>query len=247
MDWLLLRGLTRESAHWGAFPERLKAALPEHRFWPVDLPGAGDRYRDPSPDTIPGIRRAVAEATRALPRPLGLLALSLGGMVALDWAQAEPEVIARVVLINSSSRLSPPWQRLRPGRWPAVLRLLAAPVDERERGILAMSSNHRPLPAGTLAAWQEIQRQRPVSRPNALRQLGAALRYRPSTTRPLADALVLASRADRLVDWRCSWALANRYDWPLMLHDRAGHDLPLDDPDWTVERIRRWLAAPEVA
>src|SRR5690554_7628397 len=39
MHWILLRGLTRERAHWGDFPERLRAAFPDQHFHLVDLPG----------------------------------------------------------------------------------------------------------------------------------------------------------------------------------------------------------------
>jgi hypothetical protein len=28
-------------------------------------------------------------------------------------------------------------------------------------------------------------------------------------------------------------------------HPTAGHDLPLDAPDWVTEQIRGWLASPE--
>src|SRR5690554_7405102 len=36
MHWILLRGLTRERAHWGDFPERLRAAFPDQHFHLVD-------------------------------------------------------------------------------------------------------------------------------------------------------------------------------------------------------------------
>ena len=46
--------------------------------------------------------------------PFVLVALSLGGMVALRWACLHPHEIAGCVLVNSSVRgLAPFWQRLR--------------------------------------------------------------------------------------------------------------------------------------
>jgi hypothetical protein len=55
---------------------------------------------------------------------------------------------------------------------------------------------------------------------------------------------VLASRADRLVDGSCSRALAYRVPGArLAEHDSAGHDLPLDDPEWVVAQIRGWAEA----
>ncbi|HET8849423.1 MAG TPA: alpha/beta hydrolase, partial [Marinobacter sp.] len=126
MDWILLRGLTRERAHWGDFPDQLRQALPDHRFHTVDLPGTGVHYRDNSPATIAGIREQVCQRVSHIPRPFSLLALSMGGMVALDWAQhAEPGEIQHLVLINTSSGFSPPWHRMRPGAWPRIARLLS--------------------------------------------------------------------------------------------------------------------------
>ena len=40
-DWVFMRGLTRESAHWGDFPARFESALPGARVYLIDLPGNG--------------------------------------------------------------------------------------------------------------------------------------------------------------------------------------------------------------
>lgn len=242
MHWILLRGLTRERAHWGDFPERLAEAFPEHRFHPVDLPGTGVHYREESPDTVAAIRQRVARQVDHIPRPFGLLALSMGGMVALDWAQQAMEgEIQHLVLVNTSSGFSPPWYRLRPGAWPRIARLLARrELFDRERDILRLTSS-RDIPLALAKRWYSIQRQRPVSARNALRQLRAAARYTPAEKRPLTDTLLLASRADRIVHWRCSAELEQRWQWTFRLHPDAGHDLPLDAPQWLVEQMRRWL------
>lgn len=242
MHWILLRGLTREQGHWGDLPQRLAGAMPEHRFHTLDLPGTGTRYRDTSPWSIAGIRQKVASAAAHIPAPYGLIGLSMGGMVALDWAQAEPGGrIQRLVLINTSAGFSPPWQRFRPSAMPAVVRLLGRrELFEREQGILALTSS-RPVTAETAKRWYSIQRQRPVSRANALRQLTAAARFRPAPQRPLPDALMLASCGDRIVDWRCSRVLEQRWQWTLKVHPDAGHDLPLDAPDWVVGQIAGYL------
>ncbi|MEX2476294.1 alpha/beta fold hydrolase [Marinobacter sp.] len=242
MHWILLRGLTREQSHWGAFPDRLRRAFPEHCFHPVDLPGTGVHYRDPCPDTIEGIREKVQSQVSHIPGPYGILALSMGGMIALDWAQHAVEgEIQALVLINVSSGFSPPWHRMRPGAWPRIARLLARrELFDREADILRLTCNRAPA-LETIKHWYSIQRQRPVSLRTAVRQLRAAAAFRPLQRRPLPDALLLASKTDRIVHWRCSEVLEQRWQWTLKLHPEAGHDLPLDDPEWIVSQLQRWL------
>jgi len=242
MHWILLRGLTREHAHWGDFPERLRAEFPDHQFHTVDLPGTGVHFLEPSPRTVADIRQKVCEQVRHIPRPFSILALSMGGMVALDWAQhAAPGELQNLVLINSSSGFSPSWHRMKPEAWPRILRLLARrELFHRERDILALTSN-REVPLSVCKAWYSIQRQRPVSPSNAAAQLLAAARYKPKTKRPMPDALILASKADRIVNWRCSAEFERRWCWTLKLHPDAGHDLPLDDPEWLIRQLKDWL------
>lgn len=242
MRWILLRGLAREQAHWGEFLPRLREAFPQHQFIPVDLPGTGVHYKDRSPATIAEIRRHVQQQVAHIPKPYSILALSLGGMVALDWAQNTMEgEIQHLVLINTSSGFSPPWQRMKPKAWPRLLRILSRrELFDRERDILALSSN-RPLVQTVAKHWYSIQRQRPVSAGNALRQITAAARFRPDSKRPLTSALVLVSKGDRLVDWRCSRALEQRWQWLLKQHPDAGHDLPLDDPEWIIRQLQAFL------
>lgn len=85
--WLLLRGLGREAGHWDGFPDKLKALGQEVEF--LDLPGAGTEFARPSPltiaETVEDLRRR-----RASNVPVGVIAISLGGMVALDWAARYP-------------------------------------------------------------------------------------------------------------------------------------------------------------
>jgi pimeloyl-ACP methyl ester carboxylesterase len=241
MNWLLLRGLARESAHWGDLPEQLRRARPQDSFHTLDLPGTGLNRHLRSPTCITEMHQFAQQATLHLPRPLGLIGLSLGGMVALDWALHWPENFAGLVLISSSSGLSFPWRRLRPAQWAGVVRMLTrTDSDAREQAILALTSN-QPINAAVAEQWQQIQRERPVARFDVIRQLYAASRYKPPHQTLRIPALVLASRGDRLTDWRCSRDLAQAWDWPLKVHLKAGHDLPLDDPQWLIAQINTYF------
>lgn len=242
MHWILLRGLTRERAHWGQFPQLLQEAFPEHRFHLVDLPGTGVHFKDPSPGSIAAIREKVQRQVSHIPKPYSLLALSMGGMVAVDWAQHVPEgEIQNLVLINTSSGFSTPWRRMRPGALLRILRILARrELFDREADVLRLTSN-RPVSLETCKCWYSIQRQRPVSLRTAYQQFKAAASFKPLPQRPLPDALVLASRGDRITHWKCSQALEQRWQWTLKIHPDAGHDLPLDDPRWVIQQLQSWL------
>jgi pimeloyl-ACP methyl ester carboxylesterase len=245
--WVLLRGLTRCSTHWGDFPQALAQALPGARVVLLDLPGNGTLYQQPSPTSIAAlVAFCRAELRRqGVVAPFHLLAMSMGAMVAAQWAHEAPEDLAGAVLINTSFRpFSPFFQRLRPRNYARLLRvaLPGASVDARERMVLRLTSNHPGLHASALARWQQIRQQHPVSTGNALRQLWAAARFRASPQAPACPVLLLGSAHDGLVNAQCTHSIAQQWQAPKALHPDAGHDLPLDDPQWVIDQVRQWLA-----
>lgn len=248
--WILLRGLTREERHWGDFPGQLEAALPGIRVIPLDLPGNGRCNGLASPWDIAGmVAHCRAEwARRGLAGPCHLLAMSMGAMVAAAWAQAHPPEIAGCVLINTSfASFSPPHRRLRPRAWPVLLGiLLDRSAAGRERRLFDLTCNRTAGRDQVIAAWAAIRQSRPVSAGNGFRQLLAAARFR-APSRAQVPTLLLAGGGDRLVDPRCSRAIARRWGCPLVVHPDAGHDLPQDDGPWVADRIRLWLEDPPAA
>ena len=52
--------------------------------------------------------------------------------------------------------------------------------------------------------------------------------------------LVIGAAGDRLVDPRCSEALAQRWSARLAVHPDGGHDLSLDDPAWLADTLSEW-------
>lgn len=243
--WILLRGLTRENRHWGDFPERLLFAYGGARVVAIDLPGNGRLNGQDSPlhvaDMAQSCRSQLLE--RGLAPPYFVLAMSLGAMVAVEWASRQPTEIAGCVLINTSLRpFSPFYHRLQPGSyWPLIKLLLrGGDAEYRERTILQLTSSHPPAPA-ILAAWVGYARQSPVSTRNALRQLFAAARYAAPAARPVPSMLILSGARDRLVDPRCSRRLAAQWETAFAEHPTAGHDLPLDDGAWVARQVDGWL------
>ena len=249
--WVLLRGLTREARHWGDMPlllaQQLEStdATTRHTVTTLDLPGNGVAASQTSPCSVRAMVDAARQqlaATGARP-PYALMAMSLGGMVATDWAQRYPEEVARLVLINTSMRpYSRFTERLRPASWArvALLALRWRSAQPAERTIHQLTCNREANRAGDLATWLEIRKSAPVTAANALRQLIAAARFRSAPTPPRCPVLVLSSTLDRLVDARCSAALATAWLAPHYRHPWAGHDLPHDDAPWVAQRIVGW-------
>lgn len=244
--WVLLRGLMRESRHWGSFPDLLQAPWPGCKVVTLDLPGNGQFNTLASPLSVPDMAEFCRTEIKRLGvvQPCGLLAMSLGAMVATAWASGHPSEVAACVLINTSMRpYSPFYRRLRPGNYPTLLKLAAfggTPV-EWETAVMKLTTHQVQDRAATLADWLRIRADRPVSQENALRQLLAAARYEAPATTPQAPTLVLTSTHDSLVDTRCSQGLAAAWQADLVAHPTAGHDLPLDDGPWVVDQVRRWL------
>ena len=245
--WVLLRGLMRDRRHWGDFPGHLAQALPDADIVPVDLPGNGSLYARQSPDTVAGMAASVRAQLRQLGHlpPYRVVAMSLGAMVTVAWADAHPDELAGAVLINTSLRpYSRFYQRLRPAALPLLMRLaLGQPGPEAvEAGILRLTTRN-PAAAAVLSQWIVWRQSHPVSRGNALRQLRAAIRYRAPASPPRVPILLLNGAADGLVSPRCSERLAQAWQLPLRVHATAGHDLPLDDGAWVAAQVADWAEA----
>lgn len=251
-SWVLLRGLTRERGHWAGFEqqlaERLAALDDEVRIVAIDLPGNGSSNHRMSPTRIEAMTDDCRAQLRALglPPPYRLVAMSMGAMVAVDWATRDAASIAGCVLINTSLRRFSPWHwRLRPGNLGALLRVALMPLSamDKEAIILRLTSHNAAAAQAVLGPWTALRTRHPVSRLNALRQLLAASRYQAPLRAPAVPLLVLASRCDALVDSRCSQRLAAQWRAPIEWHPWAGHDLTLDDGAWMAERIAQWRNA----
>jgi pimeloyl-ACP methyl ester carboxylesterase len=250
VSWILLRGLTREARHWGDFPQQLAPDVQtpgtgSTQVLALDLPGNGEFYKQASPAAVGGMvefsRRQLL--ARGLEPPYSLLAMSLGGMVAADWALRYPQEVGRLVLINTSMRrFSGVSERLRPGSW-LRLALLAAcwgKADQAERAIHSLTCRRVTSLSEDMAAWRRIRKDAPVSAANAARQLWAAALYAGSAA-PGCPTLVLSSSGDQLVHPQCSARLAQAWRATHHEHPWAGHDLPHDDACWVRARISQWL------
>jgi pimeloyl-ACP methyl ester carboxylesterase len=241
---VLLRGLGREAGHWGAFLPALAAAMPGCEVVALDLPGTGSRLRDRAPDTIPGnveVVRAEASSRGLLGRGLLLFGVSLGGMVAMEWAgRHSAEVAGAVIAASSAPRVSRFRHRITPrGMLEMSIVLLSRDPDARHRRLAALVSSRRDLREELVRSSIAIERERPVTFETLGAQATAAGTWRAPASLGV-PSLFLVGAGDRLVHPGCSRALARRYGAPLVEHPDAGHDLTTDAPEWVVDRLARF-------
>ena len=217
--WILLRGLTREAGHWGAFEPLLRQAVAPHAVLTPDLPGNGQRWAERSAATVPALMEAVRAdlAAQGIHPPYRLLGMSLGAMACVAWAEMYADEVEAMVLVNTSLRpFSGFYQRLLPRAWLPLARLLTlgASPEAMEQAVLALTSRNNfseSARAQLIAQWVDLRQRHPVSRASAVNQLLAAARYRAPQAAPDMPILVVGTHGDRLVSPRCSEALATRW------------------------------------
>ncbi len=244
--WIFLRGLTRESRHWGDFVGQFQHALLARQVVTLDFAGNGQLNHLVSPCQVNEmVEQCRAQlASRCIDPPYHLLALSLGGMVAVAWEQAYPKEVEAQVLINTSMRpFSPFYQRLKPANYATLLKLIFfdAGPDQWESAILSMTSQRKEI--SVLPRWLAVRMSKPVSKFNAFRQLWAAAQFIAPPAALCVPTLLMASEHDNLVSVECSKSMARHWQCALQVHATAGHDLPLDDGGWVIQQVQKWLSA----
>jgi pimeloyl-ACP methyl ester carboxylesterase len=110
---------------------------------------------------------------------------------------------------------------------------------ERERAILQATTSGRTPIDDVAREYSRFSLDLPTFRHTGLSQLFAAsrLKLKPGMPVPL---LVLNALGDRLVDPRCSEKVASFFNAPLISHPWAGHDVPLEDPEWVATQVNEW-------
>lgn len=244
MNWLLIRGLVRETEHWGEFPQMLEKTEGVKRVLCLDLAGVGTEN---SRVFFPTVKQAVEDlrsrfklAHKTKEEDWGILGISLGGMIAMQWACDYPSDFKKIVVINSSSKELPFWKRLTPESILTVGKtFFEKDIVKRERLIIEMTSNLRKNDPKLIDSWVGIAQKRGYSKLTAINQLAAAAQFSlPQRVSP--KMLVLTSRADRMVSFEGSEEIAKKYNANIQIHPTAGHDISIDDPQWIIDKMSDW-------
>lgn len=239
-SWLFLRGLGRCSEHWDQFRAEFIRRCPGDEFQFIDTAGNGTQVDKNSFLSISEYVEDLRERCSLSKNfPLNIVSISMGSMMALDWAQRHPQEISSLVLMNTSDRSRAHfYERLQIQNWQKLLRYMSLRNTlEQEKLILQMT-------AAGLPQAQEIAlrfSQLPIThKSNLIRQIFAASRYQMPKEKPPIPILVLSAQKDQFVDPVCSQRIALAWQLPHQIHPKAGHDLPLWDPQWTVDQILKF-------
>ncbi len=245
-NWLLLRGLAREERHWGEFPHMLSEQIPETRVHFLELPGVGKKAHLEAFANIKDYTNQLREEWLALkrtyPEPWGVMAISMGGMIGMDWCHRFPHDLTALILINSSAgNLSPPHHRFSPLAMGTVLKLFfREDYEEREEAILKLTTNMLKVDQDLIKRYASYSADTPIKRSSFIKQMAAASRFQiPKELKQ--ELLILAAKKDRLASYKCSQAIAKHFHTKVHYHESAGHDLPMDDPQWVVDQIKNFL------
>jgi pimeloyl-ACP methyl ester carboxylesterase len=243
MRWVLFRGLVREIRHWGDFPNTLEQLDEVDSVHCIEMPGVGKKSQIQAPLRISQytdqMREEFLQLTREFPNTKwGVIAVSMGGMIAMDWCDRFPEDFSKVVLINSSAgNLTPFYKRLKIKTLKNILPFVIKPnVAKREETILRLTTNMIDITRKLIEQRVIINRDAPLTRNTFIRQISAAAKFKVKKALQV-PTLILNSADDNLVHPASSYALAKYHKAPIKIHYQAGHDLCLDDPKWVLKQI----------
>jgi len=247
-SWIFIRGMVRAAAHWGDYPQQFEQSVPGAIVSCLEIPGNGKLIDKNSPLTVGAMTDALRQMYRTrtpddiLGLPTFIVGMSLGGMIVLDYLSRYPDDLCGAVTINTSAgNVNPVYRRLNPFALLSFARIgMTRNPRQRERKILELTAQSEPRRAAALDNWSELAVSAPVNLTNSLRQLVAAARFRLPENLPRKPLLMLNSAADRIAHPSCSRRIAERWHADLKTNPYAGHDLPIDDPEWITEAIQEW-------
>ena len=239
-NWIFLRGLTRGNIHWGNFPEIFLKINPDAKVEFLEIPGNGLLNNELTP-TDPKLVIDLIRAKSSFCQnnlPFHLCGISLGGMIALKWAELYPQNIENLVIINSSlKQFSPFYHRLNPRNYGQIfLALLETSKIKQETIILKITSNKFNDNEIYLKTFSEFATNNKFLKENLIRQLFLANNIKIGNLSAI-KIKIISSKNDRLVDFSCSNRIASNFGIKQIIHPTAGHDLPLDEPEWLARHL----------
>ncbi len=242
-NWIFLRGLARETRHWGKFPSIFQDTFPNTHHYVLEIPGVGKKFEETPPTQLHRyadlLREELLELKNQHEGPWGVLAISMGAMIAMLWAERYPHDFSAGIFINSSAgNLSSIRERFSPQAMKMVGELFfKEDYIERERAILNLTTKKILVTDELVQEYAKYSEEFPIKRGNFLRQIYAASKFKVPQELSFSP-IILNGKFDSLASPKCSDILANHFKVPLYRDSESGHDLPLDNPEWIVKTIK---------
>jgi pimeloyl-ACP methyl ester carboxylesterase len=239
---LLLRGLGRSGKHWHSFPEQLKEI--DLEVYSLDLPGNGELSKVESPRAI----SAYTDITRLKylkiekgDSPKILIAISLGGMVALDWLSRYPLDFDHVFVINSSAKdIIPIYKRFNLSMLKNFKTVFLASPYFKEKAILEFTLSIKKVDDDLIYSNIESE-DKTTSFKNYFNQIFSASKFSLPKISDTKKLHIITSKGDKLVSYQASKNISTFYNCSIDIHPNAGHDLPLDDSKWLITVLKLYL------
>jgi len=263
-----VHGLGGAAWNWAAVAPLLTERF---RVLAVDLAGHGRTPAAGRKTTVSANRRLLDRFVReVVGEPVVLMGNSMGGAISLLQAEASPDVVTGLVLVD-----------------PALPRPAFAPIDPRVAMTFAVMSlpglgeaalNRRRrrrtpeqqvretlalccvdpgrIPPDVIALGIALTEER-LGQPagpaefldaarSLVRMLARARRFRAAMARVSAPVLLVHGDADRLVSLRVAQAVADANPhWRFEIARGIGHVPQLEAPDWTAALVLEWLDSLE--
>jgi pimeloyl-ACP methyl ester carboxylesterase len=223
-----------------------------HRVLVPDLPGHGGTQALPELRSLTELAaHAAAVARHEGLLPAAVLGYSMGGVVALRLAVAQPEAVTRLVLVApagivSQTRRARLWlaavTAIRPARTVALARRLVARRPNLRLPVFGYwgAEDPRALPPeavlGFLAAQREHESLLPAARALALDD------PRPDLHRVACPTLLVWGARDNLVPLEDGFQYARRLGSPLRVLPACGHLIVGEQPRELAQAVQRFLA-----
>jgi alpha-beta hydrolase superfamily lysophospholipase len=242
VNFYLLRGLSRESAHWGTFPQELLEKFPQSKVIEMDLPGVGMLNQINSPTNINPIIDILRTTYYSKEGTNIFIASSFAALVAITWVQQGKNEFQGLVLLSPSLKgICKFTERIKPRSWyDCGLIMLHPSVRVREKKLLKINLNDNSSRNELLNTWIGINKSRPYKARNIFRQLLASTRFNLLDQAIQIPILISGSKKDKLVASTCFIKLKIKLGADIALHDYAGHALTLDASAWLTDKIYSW-------
>lgn len=188
------------------------------------------------------------ELIRNQPAPVWLLGWSMGGLIALEAALANPNKVAGIILVSSTARFCSD-ENYPQGIPERDVRALAAAVRKDPSSVLSQFFSEVQAPAEPDADTLRTLAQDAAAA--GLDELTRGLRYLQTTDLRRAartlhlPAFVIHGTEDRIIPWQAGqWLVENLPAAQGSIVDDAGHALIQQDPESLANAVTRFVQSP---